>query len=281
MKQGLLILIGGAEDRKHDKKVLKTVIEKTKAKRIAVIPTASSYQREVYNTYRNAFRDLGVEIVFNLDIRYSDEADKKENFEILDQIDLLFMSGGDQTKLAEVFLGTKFYDEIKKRFKEGRLHIAGTSAGSAVVSNPMLFDGDYKGFVKNSINTAEGFGLLPSIAIDTHFLQRERIARLSQLLASGKSNKGIGLDEDTAIIIYPNSKFEVIGSGMVTVMHAGRLTGNNYSKIENDKIINLNNIRIGFLSEGAKFNLKRWTVLSPNSKIDKIEPKLELRKSGL
>jgi len=274
MKQGLLILIGGAEDRKHDKKVLKTVLEKTNAKRIAVIPTASSYQREVYNVYRNAFRDLGADIVYDLDIRYSNEADRDENLKVLDDIDLLFMSGGDQTKLADVFLGTKFYDEIKKRFLSGKLHIAGTSAGSAVVSNPMLFDGDYKGFIKESINTAEGFGLLPTITVDTHFLQRERIARLSQFLASGKSNKGIGLDEDTAIIIYPNFKFEVVGSGMVTVMHSGRLTGNNYSKIEKNEIINFNNIRIGFLSEGGKFNLKRWTILSPNSKI--CEANMEL-----
>ncbi len=274
MKQGLLILIGGAEDRKHDKKVLKTVLEKTNAKRIAVIPTASSYQREVYNVYRNAFRDLGSDIVYDLDIRNTEEADREENLKILDDIDLLFMSGGDQTKLADVFLGTKFYGEIKKRFLDGRLHIAGTSAGSAVVSNPMLFDGDYKGFMKDSINTAEGFGLLPAITVDTHFLQRERIARLSQFLASGKSTKGIGLDEDTAIVIYPNLKFEVIGSGMVTVMHAGRLTGNNYPKIEKDGIINFNNIRIGFLSEGGKFNLKRWTILSPTSKIS--EPNLEL-----
>ena len=178
-----------------------------------------------------------------------------------DKTDLVFLSGGDQTKLVSVLHQTKLFHEIRMKFYNGELHIAGTSAGAAAASNPMLYDGDYQGFQKEAINSAEGFGFLPTVTIDTHFLQRERISRLSQFCLSGRSNKGIGLDEDTAIMIYPDNKFTVIGSGMVTLINIGRLINSNYYKIQKDETINFNNLRIGFISEGVNFSIRRWMIL--------------------
>ena len=261
MKQGILTLIGGAEDKRDEKKVLKTIIQKTNAKNVVIIPTASSYPRDVFETYLKAFTDLGVENVTNFDIRYPDEAEKKEYFDVLEKTDLVFFSGGDQTILVRVLGETKLFHKIRMKFYAGELHIAGTSAGAAAASNPMLYDGDYQGFKKDAINSEAGFGFLPTITIDTHFLQRERIARLSQFCISGKSNRGIGLDEDTAIMIFPDNKFTVIGSGMVTLINVGSLMRSNYKKIEKDQTINFNNLRIGFLSEGASFSIRRWMIL--------------------
>ena len=265
VKQGYLFLIGGAEDRRGNMVVLKNVVKVSKAKNIVIIPTASNYTREVINTYYNAFKRIGVDNVKGIDIRYRDEVDQSKNFDFIKNADLVFFSGGDQKRLVEIFENTQLLDFIKQRFFDGLLHIAGTSAGAAAVSDPVLFDGDYNGFSKNSINSCRGFRLLEGITIDTHFLARERIPRLSQFLISGKSLKGIGIDEDTCIIISPDLRFNVIGSGMVTVINADKVTYSNHESIQSKEKFSVNNLRIGFLSPGTKFSLKRWSILKTNS----------------
>jgi len=259
--RGLLILIGGAEDKKDEKIVLKRILAETQAKKVIIIPTASSYPRDVFNNYEDAFKALNVNEVINFDIRNNYETEREDYYKHLETADLVFFGGGDQTILVPAFLNTKLYAKILERFNSGSLHIAGTSAGAAAASDPMLYDGDNKGFSKGAVSLAEGFGLIQEITVDTHFLQRERISRLSQILVSGKSSKGIGLDEDTGIIIYPDNKFEVIGSGMVTLLNSASLTGSNYDYVENDDVLNFNNLRIGFLSAGAKFNMSKWAII--------------------
>jgi len=259
--RGLLILIGGAEDKKDEKVILKRILAETQAKKVIIIPTASSYPRDVFNNYKDAFSSLNVKSIINFDIRRNDETEREEYYKHLEDADLIFFAGGDQTVLVPAFLNTNLLAKILEKFNNGTLHIAGTSAGAAAASNPMLYDGDNKGFFKGTVFLAEGFGLIDEVTVDTHFLQRERIARLSQILVSGRSSKGIGLDEDTAIIIYPDDKFEVVGSGMVTLLNSVNLTGSNYDYISDDDILNYNNLRIGFLSGGAKFNLTKWSII--------------------
>lgn len=260
-KQSPLILIGGGEDRKYDKMVLKTVVEVSKAENVVLIPSASSYPREVASDYYYAFRDLGVKSMESFDIRDSYEADNKEYFEKLTNAQLAFFSGGDQTKLFKALRGSKLLDEINRRFQEGTLCIAGTSAGAAAASNPMIYDGDYRGFQKDTVNYSEGFGWLPDITVDTHFMNRGRIARLSQFLSSGRSQKGIGLDEDTAVIITHDLKFEVVGTGMVTILSRERNTNTNYDNIGYNENYSVNNLRVGFLSPGSSFSLNKWMML--------------------
>jgi len=262
-QRGYLILIGGAEDKKKDKVVLKKVIETSKATNIIIVPSASYYPREVANNYFDAFKDLGVEKVDYFDIRYPDEADRTEHLERIEEANLVYFSGGDQVKLAQVLLGTKLLARINELFLNGKITIAGTSAGSAVASNPMIFDGDYDGFSKDTVNFAQGFGFLPDVTIDTHFIARGRISRLAQFLASGRSNRGIGIDEDTSIFIAPNFNFEVVGSGMVTLLTNDRVTYNDYDQVEKGKLFSINNLRIGFLSNGQKFSIKKWAMIKP------------------
>lgn len=262
-KRSHLILIGGAEDRRKDKVILKSILKITKAKNIVIIPTASSYPRDVFDSYFYAFRKLGIERIEKMDIRYRDEVDKQSNFEMIDKADLLFISGGDQYRLAKIFNGTELLQKILDRFYTGTLPIAGTSAGAAIVSDPMIYDGDYKGFCKGTVASSPGFGLLKEITIDTHFTQRSRVARLSQFLLTGKSFKGIGIDEDTAIIIYPNLRFEVIGKGIVTILNSDKITYNNYNSIENYQKFSTNNLRLGYLASGTFFSIKKWSILKP------------------
>jgi cyanophycinase len=269
MKRGYLFLIGGAEDRKKDKYVLKHLVEQTRPNSILIIPTASSYPQEVYRSYHDAFRDLSVDTVNYLDIRYRDEADREENLEALEQTDLIFFGGGDQVKLVEVLSHTQLFDRMCARFESGNLHIAGTSAGAAAAGNPIFYNGDRRGYKKGSIKFSEGFGLIDGVAIDTHFSARRRFARLCQLLISGHCRKGIGLDEDTGIMIYPNMHFKVIGSGMVTIINSVHATGSNYHAVAKGDMLRFNNMHVGCLPAGTLFSLKKWSILK-QAKIAKI-----------
>ncbi len=269
-KRSYLILIGGAEDKKRDKKILRLVVDKSQAKNVIVISSASSYPYEVARDYDYAFRDIGVEKVTAFDIRYPDEADKEEYFEQLAEAQLIFFSGGDQVKQVKALQGSQLIEKIRERFFAGTLTIAGTSAGAASAANPMIYDGDYRGFQKDTVNYSEGFGWLEGITIDTHFLNRQRIARLAQFLSSGKSKRGIGIDEDTAIVISPDMKFEVVGSGMVTLMSRDRTTNTNYQGLENNDYFSVNNLKIGFLAPGSSFSLQKWMMLKKRKILKKI-----------
>ncbi|MEI7596090.1 MAG: cyanophycinase [Bacteroidota bacterium] len=260
-KKGYLVLVGGAEDKKEDKIVLKRIIGLNNAKNIAVIPTASEYPGTLGDAYYHAFRELGVETINILDIRTKEEANQKEFIEKLNQADLLFFTGGDQCKLVKAFIGTAFYARLLERHETEGLTIAGTSAGAAGASNPMIFDGDYQGLTKGAIHYSEGFGLIKDITIDTHFVARGRIGRLTSFLCSGYSKRGIGLGEDTGIIIAPDNVFEVIGSGMVTTVSTDNLSFTNYDEIENNDKIVLMGVQAGFLQPGTVFDINKWDVL--------------------
>ena len=259
--KGCLFLIGGAEDRTGDKSVLNHILNHTNPKNLIIIPTASGYPWDIDRCYTATFGDLGLEQTQCLDIRYRDEADREENLEAIEKADLIYFSGGDQVRLVEILNRTRFFDRIKARFEAGALHIAGTSAGAAAAGNPIFYNGDRKGTEKGSIKFGDGFGLIDGVAIDTHFTARSRLARLCQCLLSGKCKRGIGIDEDTMIVVYPNLHFKVIGSGMVTVVNSAHVTGSNYDTIENGEHLRFNNMRIGLLPAGTTFSIRKWSII--------------------
>ncbi len=261
----MLVLIGGSEDKRDRKLVLEHLVNKTRTKNIVIIPTASYYSRDVHESYCNAFKDLGVERVETLDIRYQDEADREEYHNKIEEADLVYFGGGDQTKLIRTLQHSELLQKIKTSFLNHNLHIAGTSAGAAAAGNLTIYDGDYQGFNKDAVSSMQGFGFIDDLIIDTHFLARERIARLTQFLISGQSTRGLGIDEDTAIIIDPDHRFEVVGSGMVTVINSDKITGSNYQQINEKEVFTVNNVRIGFLAPGTTFSLKRWSVLKTSA----------------
>lgn len=260
--KGYLFLVGGAEDRKGDKRTLKTIVERTKASNIAIIPTASAYPQEVDRCYTGTFFDLGVSAVHCLDIRRREEADRLDHLDAVEAADLIYFGGGDQAKLVNALKPTQLYQRIKTRFETAGLHIAGTSAGASALGNPIFYNGDRRGLVKGSIKISQGFGLIEGVAIDTHFSNRKRLKRLCQFLISGECQKGIGLDEDTGIMVYPNRHFKVFGTGMVTVVNSAKVTGSNYEAVAPGDNLRFNNMSIGFLPPGGYFSLSKWTILN-------------------
>lgn len=261
-KSGLLYLIGGAEDRQGDALVLKDLVDQTQPNEIVIIPTASAYPQSIDRDYTDVFKRLGVRAIRCLDIRYRDEADRDESLKAVATADLVFFGGGDQVKLVDTLNRTRFFDLIRRRFESGDLHIAGTSAGATAAGNPMIYNGNHDGLVKGSVEHSAGFGLVDGVAIDTHFYARGRLARLSQFLISGHCRKGIGLDEDTGIMICPDFRFKVIGAGMVTVLNSSSVSGSNYDSAHTGDLLRFNNMRYGILPAGSIFSIRRWSVVS-------------------
>lgn len=194
---GYLALIGGAEEKKNGMLVLKTLVKILKIKKMAIIPTATDYPVALSEEYSKIFKKLNVKDIEIFDIRKSKDSDLYINF--LNKIDSVFFTGGDQLRLVNALENTEFLHKLKERFFNG-LNVIGTSAGSAVVSKKMIYETSFK----------KGFGFI-DITIDTHFSSRDRTERLL------KFDKGIGIDEDTAIILKDNI-FEVIGNGKVTII---------------------------------------------------------------
>ena len=208
LSTGKLILIGGAEDRKDDMKVLRRMLDTTTPSVVTVIPTASSYPSDLASDYREAFRRLGFQDINVLDIRERSEADLEEHLNAALKTDLFFFTGGDQKRLVDIIEDTALIGIVRQRFAAGA-SMAGTSAGSAAAADVMIYDGDGRGLIKGSISASPGFGFISGIATDTHFNARSRLLRLSQHLVSGKTNKGIGLAEDTAAIIHPDMMVDI------------------------------------------------------------------------
>lgn len=258
-RKGYLVLIGGAEDKRDNKIILKRTVELNNSKNISIIPTASNYPAGLAEDYHYAFRDIGVENIYTIDIRDKADADNSDYKEKINNSDLIFFTGGDQAKLVNTLKGTEILKIIFEKYNTG-CTIAGTSAGAAAAGDPIFYDGDYEGLKKGSIRISEGFGFIKNVTIDTHFVNRGRLGRLTQFLCTGKSSKGIGLGENTAIIIYPSNYFEVIGAEMVTVLSTDEVTYNNYDEISDSDPIIIDGLKVGFLQHGSIFNLNKWKI---------------------
>ncbi len=265
--KGELILIGGAEDKIYDKVVLKRIVSINNARSVAIIPTASyGYPEELGEEYTDIFRTLGVTMTHVLDIRSQTEAEDPRYIEMLEGVDLIFFTGGDQVRLVEILRKSPVLQEIRKQHLSG-CSIAGTSAGAAASGDPMIYDGDKYGFQKGSVNFSEGFGFIKGITIDTHFVKRGRISRLTQFLVSGHNQYALGLAEDTALMINANYQAEVVGSGVVTALSSRYVTYSNYNQIEEDAHITVDGMRLSFLATGSVFDLKSWSHVTTRPKI--------------
>lgn len=260
--RGHLIIIGGAEDRTGEKVVLSEVVRYTNAKSICVIPSASGYPVGLGEDYFYAFSALGVSEIHILDLRSPEDCSREEPQELLRKCDLVFLTGGDQVRLFNVIGNTPVHNIIVDRFKHEGMSVAGTSAGAAIVSNPMIYDGNQLGLYKGRVHFSEGLGLLDNITVDTHFVARGRIGRLTQFLCTGISSLGIGLGENTGLFIKPDNTADVIGTGMVTLVNTTGLTYNNYHSISEDMPISIQGIEAGFLHHGTSFDMRTWKIIS-------------------
>lgn len=223
-KRGLLIAIGGAEDKVGDRAVLSEVVARAGGKDaiIAVFPTASSIPKELASMYEQIFASMGA-VVRVVWIMSRADGEDAENLKKIEGVTAIFFTGGAQGRIVTLLGGTPLAQAIRRAYRGGAM-VAGTSAGASVVCDHMIVQGK-KGYApkRTSVTLAPGLGLTKRLVIDQHFAQRHRIGRLFAAVAHNPFLLGVGIDEDTAIVINAENRMEVIGRGTVTVIDGAKL----------------------------------------------------------
>ncbi|WP_425076116.1 cyanophycinase [Psychroserpens sp. S379A] len=272
--KGTLIPIGGNEDKGIeademytlefiDEGILYHVVKEAGGTdaNIVVIPTASSIPVEIGENYLTAFNTLGCKNVQVLDIRSKEDSETQHAIDLVQNANCIMFSGGDQSKIANKIGGTIIHDILLHRYKnEEGFVIAGTSAGAMAMAKEMIAGGSAtESFIKGAVNMYKGLGLIPELIIDTHFIKRGRFGRISEAVAQFPKLIGLGLAEDTGLIIK-NNCFEIIGSGMVIVFDGRKIKHNNHNILEEGTPMSLTNLKTHILSNGDRFNIKKKKV---------------------
>jgi cyanophycinase len=271
---GKLIAIGGAEDKGTESEgfylqqsnlhffelgILKRVVQECGGHEatIEVVTTASSIPMEVGDNYLQAFGKIGCKNVRVMNVRNRDEARSPEFVERMRKADGVMFSGGDQLRLTSIFGGTDFLDIIHERYRSDRLIIAGTSAGAMAMSNTMIYQGRSDiAHLKGEVKLTTGLAFMPYVIIDSHFITRGRFSRLAQAVASNPSCTGIGLGEDTGVIVTGSNHLEVIGSGAVVIIDGRDIRQSNISQVSIGTSISVDNLRVNMLVRGNSYLLK-------------------------
>jgi cyanophycinase len=271
---GRLIAIGGAEDKGTESEgyynehgnlhffelgILKRVVQEMGGAnaRIEVITTASSIPLEVAENYMTAFSKIGCTNVDVMNIRNREDAKKQEFEERIAKADGVMISGGDQLRLTTIFGGTKFLETIIDRYKHDGLVIAGTSAGAMAMSNTMIYQGRSDlAHLKGEVKITTGLAFMPDVIIDSHFDKRGRFNRLAQAVSSNPSCTGIGLGEDTGVIVNGSNHLEVIGSGAVVIIDGRDISHSNITEVGIGTPISVENLRVHILVHGNLYHVK-------------------------
>lgn len=261
--KGNLIIIGGAEDKQGDSSILKHVVETAggPAANLAILTTATEKPETAGSEYKGLFKKLGAANAQVLKINSREEANMEENADILRGCTGIFFTGGDQLRLTSILGGTRVFTAMQEAYRQG-VAIAGTSAGASVMSNVMVVDGDGNDPARKcTLKMAPGLGFLEEAIIDQHFHQRGRIGRLLCGVAENPYMLGIGIDEDTAIRVYPDAHFEVIGTNAVTIIDGKSIKSSNVSELKPDEILAITGITLHVLPRGYGFDMKSREVL--------------------
>ena len=258
MPEGTVIVIGGAEDKVRDRVILSRFVALAGGAdaTIAVISTASSLGLEAGERYRQVFTELGAPRVRPLHAMTRPQANDEAAVATVRDATGIFMTGGNQLRLASTIGGTRLADAILERFRLGAV-VAGTSAGASAMSSHMIAFGASGATPKQRMaQIAAGLGVLPGVIIDQHFQQRNRLGRLLSLIAQNPSLLGLGIDEDTAGIVGPDHILEVVGRGSVTIID-GAASETDAWEVGGHRPIMITNVVLHSLPAGYRFDLRR------------------------
>jgi cyanophycinase len=253
-KEGTLIIIGGQEDKVGDKSILKEIVKHNGSGHLVVATIASQIPAEVWDGYKEVFHKLGVKKVSHFNIEQPDEAHQLQALEVFKDAKTVFFTGGDQLKITTKIGGSVVLRRIQEIFQKGGT-IAGTSAGAAVMGQTMLVGGENTESHKvGNWMMAPGLGFMNEIIIDQHFAQRGRIGRLLGAVSMNPGVLGVGIDEDTSIIVKKDS-FEVVGSNAIYVIDGRDVTYTNVAEASADKTMSMHNVKLHILTDGETYDL--------------------------
>ncbi len=262
--KGPLVAIGGAEDKTSEAGILRQVLSLSGVSDpvVGVITTASSIPQDVFSAYNKAFRKIGASDVLDIRIRDRRDAASDDFLEMIRQSDVIFITGGDQMRLTNIFGGSPALHAIRERHVEGAV-IAGTSAGAACQSRTMVYGGPADDALrKGAVKMSAGFGLVENVIIDTHFLERGRFSRLMEVGSTNPEYLGVGLGEDAAVL-FDGDVIRAFGPGHVILVDSSRITGSNVFDLADGEAVSVQNVIMHALVDGYGYSLTDRRVLGP------------------
>lgn len=273
--KGTLIPIGGNEEKALDKTemdtldyiedgILSHVVREAGGPdaNIVVVPTASSIPIEVANNYLKAFETLGCMNVKVADIRKRSDSEEPKMIKLFEEADAVMFSGGDQSKIVKYIGDTTIHKLLLDRYRNEDFVIAGTSAGAMCMSQEMVSGGSsQESLIKGAVKMRNGMGFINGLIIDTHFIRRGRFGRLAEAMAMHPNLLGIGLAEDTGIIIKNANEFHVIGSGMVILYDPSKLAHNTHKMLPEGTPISMSNLIVHILAIDDVFTIDNRKIV--------------------
>ncbi len=272
---GLLIAIGGAEDKTRERVILRYFLEAAGGSdaSIVVLATASEMP-ETGDRYADLFLALRAENVEVLKIETREEAIEAgpEAHDLLEYATGFFITGGSQLKLSSALGGTEIAETVRRRHGAGMV-VAGTSAGAALLSEHMIALGESGSTPRRrQVHLAKGLGLAPDLVIDQHFRRRDRLGRLLTALSYNPSPLGVGIDEDTAAIISGDGELAVLGAGAVMVVDASGMRFTDSHAIHRGQPIAMMGLKLDFLTTGCRYDLKSREGIAPPPMLHLTDP---------
>ena len=292
--KGKLIAIGGAEDKGADLEkgeiqrnnlnffelgILRRVVDEAGGplSGIEIITTASTIPYEVGENYLNAFGKIGCTNVGVMHIRTRQDAMNEEYIERIRHCDAVMFTGGNQLRLSVTDGGTEFLSILKKRYIEDSFLIAGTSAGAMAMGHTMIYEGNAaRAHLKGEVKMTTGLGFINTIIIDSHFEKRGRFGRLVQAVATNPSGIGIGLGEDTGMLITEGNKMEAIGSGLVVIIDGHDILHSNIADIPDGNPVSIENLKVHFCEKGNGYLINERKFLPEASEGSVVKKQVDV-----
>jgi cyanophycinase len=275
--KGSLVIIGGHEEKKGEALILREVARRAGGGKIVVATLASQEPEAMWRDYQKAFSALGVRKLEHLDVSDRETLLRDPQLEVLEDASVVFFTGGGQLRITTVFGGTELCARVQEFYRRGGT-LAGTSAGASVMSDTMLVsgDGDESHRIGSALQMAPGLGYIKDVIVDQHFAERGRIGRLIGAVAQNPRFLGVGLDENTAIVVEREQCFRVLGEGAVYVVDGRSVTHSNLTDEDDNRAMSIYNVRLHVLSQGDDFDLRtREPTMHPAE-----EPEKELMGKG-
>jgi cyanophycinase len=254
---GYLLVIGGAEDKYNERRILKKFLKLAGGANaeVLIVPVASDYPEFAADVYTQAFRNLGIANPRVLRATSRQDVVQADVDKLLDGVTGVFMTGGDQMRLVSLLGGTKLADKLRRMVRETNVVLAGTSAGAAGMSTSMIVRGESTSHPhKNSVKLSPGLGFLKNIIIDQHFTERGRISRLITAVSYNPYNLGIGIDENTAIILDGKGVLEVFGAGSATIVDGSQITYNEIAEVDDNQPFSVCGLQLHVLRDGLVYD---------------------------
>jgi cyanophycinase len=272
-RTGTLIIIGGHENKDDDPLILKEVVRRVDGGKLVVATVASERPAEMWEDYERVFRRLGVKHLYKLDVESREDACSDRKRQILDDAAAVFFTGGDQLRITTLLGASPICERLREIYHDGGT-ICGTSAGASVLSDTMLVGGGGDGSARigRTVRMAPGLSLVSDVLIDQHFAERGRVGRLLGAVAQNPRLLGIGIDENTAIVMTGGRHFHVLGDGAVYAFNAWDMTYANLAEESYDRALSMFGTRVDVLSQGDSYDLS--TRVPTNHPAEEIEERL-------